>query len=150
MRALIQRVSEAEVEVDGKVVSRIGPGLCVFVCAMRGDTEEDIQYIARKISTLKLFEQDGRMSLSVRDVAGEVLLVSQFTLSARTRKGTKPSFDDAERPHLAEKLLKRLLEELIKSGINTKEGVFGAYMKVRLINDGPVTIWLDSKDKGPR
>ncbi len=150
MRALIQRVLEAEVEVQGNVVSRIGPGLCVFVCAMKGDTDEDIQYIARKVATLKLFEQDGKMRFSVLDVAAEVLVVSQFTLAARTRKGTKPSFDDAERPSQAEVLIKRFVEELRKLGINPKEGVFGVYMKVRLINDGPVTIWLDSKDKGPR
>ncbi len=150
MRALIQRTTEAEVVVEGRVVSRIGPGLCVFACIMKGDTEEDLQYIARKVATLKLFEKDGRMSLSVQDVAGEVLVVSQFTLSARTRKGTKPSFDDAERPHEAEHKLKRFIEELRKYGINPKEGLFGAYMKVRLINDGPVTIWLDSRDKGPK
>jgi len=150
MRALLQRVSEAEVEIDGNIVSRIGPGLCVFVCVMKGDTEEDVEYIAKKVSTLRLFEQDGKMNLSVLDVAGEVLVVSQFTLSARTRKGTRPSFDDAEKPPKAVEMYKELVKRLIGLGVKTKEGVFGKYMKIRLINDGPVTIWIDSKDKGPK
>jgi D-tyrosyl-tRNA(Tyr) deacylase len=150
MRALIQRVLEAEVEVQGRVISRIGPGLCVFVCVMKGDTREDIKYIARKIATMRLFEQDRKMNLSVQDVAGEVLVVSQFTLSARTRKGTRPSFDDAEKPPRAEEMYKEFIRELIGLGVKTKEGAFGQYMQIRLVNDGPVTIWIDSKVKGPK
>ncbi len=150
MRVLIQRVSEAEVVVQDRVVAKIGPGLCVFACVMKGDTDEDIKYIARKIATLRVFEQDGKMNLSVVDVAAEVLVVSQFTLSARTRKGTRPSFDDAEKPPRAEEFYKNFIKELLSHGVTVREGVFGQYMQVRLINDGPVTIWIDSKDKGPK
>jgi D-tyrosyl-tRNA(Tyr) deacylase len=148
MKALIQRVLSASVEVDGKVVSRIGRGLLLFLGVLRGDTEEDLDYIVKKVPRLRVFEDDrGKMNLSLIDIEGEVLVVSQFTLAARTRKGLRPSFDDAEAPERAEELYRKCIKALRGQGIKTLEGVFGRYMRVSLVNDGPVTIMIDSKEK---
>jgi D-tyrosyl-tRNA(Tyr) deacylase len=151
MKALIQRVLSASVEVDGQVVSRIGRGLLIFLGVLKGDTEEDVDYIVKKVSRLRVFEDDkGKMNLSLIDIDGEALIVSQFTLAARTRKGLRPSFDDAETPERAEEFYKKCIEGFIQQGIKTSEGVFGGYMRVSLINDGPVTILVDSREKRNR
>ncbi len=147
MKALLQRVSTAQVEVDGKVVGSIGRGLLVFLCAVKGDTEQDLDYLVKKVSMLRIFEDDaGRMNLSVRDVRGEVLVVSQFTLAASTRKGNRPSFDTAEAPDQAKTMYESFVSRLKDTGIPVQTGVFAATMAVSLVNDGPVTILLDSRE----
>jgi len=146
--ALLQRVSEARVEVDGRVVGSIGRGLLIFLCVLKGDTEGDLDYLVKKVSNLRIFEDDsGRMNLSILDRGYEALVISQFTLSARTRKGNRPSFDNAEEPERAESLYEEFISKLRDTGIKTESGVFGAMMKVHLINDGPVTILVDSREK---
>ncbi|HHD11138.1 MAG TPA: D-tyrosyl-tRNA(Tyr) deacylase [Deltaproteobacteria bacterium] len=146
MRAVIQRVSRADVVVEERTVAEIGRGIVLLVGVEKGDTEGDADYIAKKTSSLRIFEDEaGKMNLSVKDIAGEVLCVSQFTLLADARKGRRPSFDGAESPERAEALYKEVAERVRKEGIVVKEGVFGGYMKVSLTNDGPVTILLDSK-----
>jgi len=146
MKALIQRVQEAEVEVGGKVVSATGRGLLVFLGVEKGDADGDISYLAKKIIGLRIFEDSaGRMNLSVKDISGSVLLVSQFTLAADCRKGNRPSFDTAELPVKAEELYLRMAERLLSENIPVATGIFGAYMRVRLVNDGPVTIMLSSE-----
>jgi D-aminoacyl-tRNA deacylase len=139
MRALVQRVSEASVTVGGEEVARIGRGLLVLLGVRRGDTEAEADRIARKLLALRVFEDDaGRMNRSVRDVGGELLCVSQFTLYGDTRKGNRPSFVDAEAPEEAERLYERVREALSARG-----GVFGARMAVALVNDGPVTLLIE-------
>jgi D-tyrosyl-tRNA(Tyr) deacylase len=146
--ALLQRVSEAWVEVDDRVVGRIGSGLLIFLCVLKGDTEEDLDYLVKKVSNLRIFEDStGRMNLSLLDMGYEALVISQFTLSARTRKGNRPSFDNAEVPERAKALYEEFIARLGARGIRTESGVFGAMMKVHLINDGPVTIVVDSREK---
>ncbi len=146
MRAVIQRVARAEVVVDGRRVAEIGRGLVVFVGVEREDTSGDALYIATKVSSLRIFEDDtGRMNLSVRDTGGEVLCVSQFTLLADARKGRRPSLDRAEKPEHAEALYREVVENIRKEGVSVKEGVFGGHMDVSLTNTGPVTILLDSR-----
>ncbi len=147
MRALIQRVSSASVGVGGERVSSIGPGLLVFLGVMKGDTDEDLAYIARKVKNLRIFEDDnGRMNLSVLDTGGEALVVSQFTLAAETRKGNRPSFTSAEEPGKAEAGYEEFMRHLSDLGVRVCGGSFGAMMDVSLVNDGPVTIMLDSRD----
>ncbi len=139
MRALVQRVGEAAVEVDGEEVARIGPGLLVLLGVRRGDRAEQADRLAHKLLALRVFEDDaGKMNLSVGDVSGEVLCVSQFTLYGDARKGNRPSFVDAAPPDEAEPLYER-----VRDALGAQGGVFGALMSVSLVNDGPVTLLLE-------
>lgn len=153
MRAVIQRVLEASVKVDGKVIGSCKKGYMILFCAMENDTLEDISLLAKKVALLRVFEDENeKMNKSILDVNGEVLCISQFTLAADTRKGNRPSFIKALSPDLASKYYDKFCEELKLNGINhIGKGEFGADMKVSLINDGPVTIILDTdiwkKDK---
>ena len=149
MRAVIQRVSEASVTVDGNITGSIGNGLLVLLGIEDADNDEDIQWLSSKIVNLRIFnDADGVMNVSVKDSNGDILLVSQFTLHAATKKGNRPSYIKASKPDIAiplyEKMINRLESELGKK-IHT--GIFGADMKVRLLNDGPVTIVVDTKNK---
>jgi D-aminoacyl-tRNA deacylase len=140
VRALVQRVSEASVTVEGREVARIGPGLLVLLGVRRGDTEAEADRIAAKLLALRVFEDaDGKMNLSVGDAGGEVLCVSQFTLYGDTRKGNRPSFVDAAPPEEAEPLYER-----VRSALGAEGGVFGARMSVALTNDGPVTLLIET------
>lgn len=146
MRGLIQRVTEARVEVDSEVVGSIGRGVLVLVGVARDDADEDASWMAAKIAELRIFEDDaGKMNGSVEDVRGEVLAVSQFTLFADTSHGRRPSFTQAAEPEDAERLYLRCVWELRARGLPVATGLFGARMRVCLVNDGPVTIWLDSR-----
>jgi D-tyrosyl-tRNA(Tyr) deacylase len=145
MKALLQRVTSASVVVEDKVIVEIGKGLLVFLGVEKGDTGNDVDYLAGKICNLRIFEDEGgKMNLSIVDVSGEVLVVSQFTLAANCRKGNRPSFDKAEGSVKAEGIYLEMVNKLSKEGLHVSEGRFGAHMKVRLVNDGPVTILLDS------
>jgi D-tyrosyl-tRNA(Tyr) deacylase len=146
MRALLQRVSRASVTVDGRVVGKIGPGFLILLGIGSGDSETHIRAMAEKIVHLRVFEDDeGKMNRSLLDTGGQVLVVSQFTLYADTRKGRRPSFTDAAPPAIAEPLVERFQAAVAAYGLKVAGGVFGAHMDVELINDGPVTIWLDSE-----
>ena len=145
MRALVQRVSEASVTVDGTVAGAIGPGLLVLVCAMRGDTEARSAWLARKLVNLRIFrDEEGRMNRSLLDTGGSALVVSQFTLAAET-KGNRPGFSAAAAPDEGRRLYEHFSEALRAHGVTTANGIFAADMKVALVNDGPVTIWLDTE-----
>ena len=145
MRALVQRVSRAAVHVDGDLVSEVGHGLLVLLGVRTDDTDEQAKWTAEKIANLRIFpDAEGQMNRSVTDIGGEVLVVSQFTLYADTRRGRRPSFVDAARPEQAEPLVERVVEGLRSAGITTGTGVFGAHMDVELTNDGPVTVLLDT------
>ncbi len=146
MRAVIQRVTEASVSVDGRVISAIGPGLLTLVCAEEGDTEQDALYMSGKIPKLRIFEDDeGKMNRSLLELGGQLLIVSQFTLAGDARHGRRPSFSTAARPDLAVPLLERLIADVRDQGIDVLTGQFQAEMKVALVNDGPVTILMDSR-----
>ncbi|RJP21815.1 MAG: D-tyrosyl-tRNA(Tyr) deacylase [Candidatus Abyssobacteria bacterium SURF_5] len=146
MRAVIQRVERAGVTVAGTTAAEIGQGLLVLLGVGKEDGEEDARYMADKISGLRIFEDpEGKMNLSVHDVGGSALVVSQFTLFADCRKGRRPSFTEAGDPDLARRLYAMVIEFLRKRHVPTAEGVFQAAMQVELVNDGPVTILLDSK-----
>jgi D-tyrosyl-tRNA(Tyr) deacylase len=148
VRAVVQRVSEARVEVEGEVVGAIGVGLLVLLGVAREDNKEDALYLARKIVALRVFpDLEGKMNLSLKEVGGEVLLVSQFTLYADTRKGNRPSFLEAAPPEVGRRLFEAALEAFLEQGVHVETGVFGAHMRVHLVNDGPVTLILDSKDR---
>jgi D-tyrosyl-tRNA(Tyr) deacylase len=148
MRAVVQRVSEAFVEVEGEVVGRIGLGLLVLLGVGQRDTQEDAHYLARKIVHLRIFpDAMGKMNLSLLDVGGEVLLVSQFTLYADTRKGHRPSFAQAAPPEVGRRLYEAAIEAFLAQGVHVETGVYGAHMRVHLVNDGPVTLLLDSEDR---
>ena len=145
MRALVQRVGDASVEVDGARIAEIGAGLLVLVCAMRGDSEAEAGRLAAKIARLRIFEDDaGRLNRALRDTGGAALVVSQFTLAADTSRGNRPGFSAAAPPGEGETLYAAFAERLAAEGIAVETGRFGADMKVRLLNDGPVTIWLDT------
>ena len=149
MKALIQRVSRAEVQIEKKLFGKIGAGMLVLLGVEKGDTEQDVEYISKKISHLRIFEDTGhKMNLSVTDIQGEVLVISQFTLISQCRKGNRPSFDRAEEPARARELYVKCIDLLKKYGITVKTGDFGAHMSVQLINDGPVTILIDSRIRG--
>jgi D-tyrosyl-tRNA(Tyr) deacylase len=143
---LIQRVFRAAVSVEGVVVGETDRGLLVLLGVEKGDSDRDLDYIARKISHLRIFEDEGgKMNLSVGDVKGAILLVSQFTLAADCRKGNRPSFDNVEEPAKADEMYLKMAARLRAEGIPTATGKFGAHMAVSLVNDGPVTIMLDSR-----
>jgi D-tyrosyl-tRNA(Tyr) deacylase len=152
MRAVIQRVSRAAVVVETEVVGAIGPGLLVLLGVGQGDGSAEAQLLADKIAHLRIFnDADGKFNLSVLDVGGSVLVVSQFTLFADTRRGRRPSFIGAGAPEIAAPLVERFMEEIHTLGLTVAGGKFGAHMQVELVNDGPVTIVLDSGDwKLPR
>ena len=144
MRVLLQRVSRASVTVEGQTISTIGKGLLILLGVGHGDGEEQARFLSDKIASLRVFEDEqGKTNLSVQDVKGEALVVSQFTLYADTRKGRRPSFIDAALPELAEPLVGRFVELLRGHDIPTQTGKFGAHMEVEIHNDGPVTIWLE-------
>ncbi|MGH9159586.1 MAG: D-aminoacyl-tRNA deacylase [Vicinamibacteraceae bacterium] len=146
MRAVVQRVSRAAVRVDGAVAGEIGPGLLVLVGVEKGDGASDAAYIANKVTELRIFtDPDGKMNRAVTDVGGAVLLVSQFTLLGDCRRGRRPSFDAAEAPKQARALYEDVARHLRERGLVAAEGVFQAMMQVELVNDGPVTILLDSR-----
>lgn len=146
MRAVIQRVSEATVEVRGDVISRIGEGLLILVAAGKDDDDETARGLAAKVTRLRIFpDEEGKMNRSLADLGGAALVVSQFTLYADTRKGNRPSFISAAHPELAEPLLEVFANEIKNSGIVVSTGVFGEQMRVSLVNEGPVTIILDSE-----
>jgi len=146
MKALIQRVSEASVKINGDIVGSICRGVLLFLGIDKGDEEKDIDYLVRKVLNLRIFEDgEGKMNLSVTDTGGDVLVISQFTLSAEYKKGNRPSFDNAEIPSTAEHLYTTFVNKLKKTGIPVSTGRFGAYMKVSLTNEGPVTFLIDSR-----
>ncbi|MBK1635579.1 D-aminoacyl-tRNA deacylase [Rhodovulum adriaticum] len=145
MRALVQRVSEAAVRVDGKVLGQIGPGLMILVCAMAGDSEAQADKLARRIARMRIFQDDaGKMNRALLDTGGAALVISQFTLAADTTRGNRPGFSAAAPPDQGERLYDRFAEALRGEGIEVATGRFGADMKVSLINDGPVTIWIEA------
>ena len=146
MRALIQRVSEASVDVGGERIGEIGPGLLILICAMQGDEASQGTRLAAKISKLRIFKDaDGRMNKSLLDVGGSALVVSQFTLAADTSRGNRPGFSAAAPPDQGDALYQGFAADLAALGIPVETGQFGADMAVTLINDGPVTIWLDDQ-----
>ena len=144
MRALVQRVSPASVAIDGKIAGEIGGGLLVLVCAMQGDTEKQSQWLAGKVVKLRIFkDEEGRMNRSLADIGGAALVVSQFTLAAET-KGNRPGFSTAAAPDDGKRLYEHFSAQVAAQGVAVANGVFGADMQVALVNDGPVTIWLDT------
>ena len=149
MRVLIQRVNEASVIIDKIEKSRIDKGLLIFVGIENEDDEDDVEYLCNKITNLRIFDdENGVMNKSVKEIDGDILIVSQFTLHANTRKGNRPSYIKAAKPEISTELYVKFIEKMIHVFNNAvKTGEFGADMKVSLINDGPVTIWIDSKNK---
>jgi D-tyrosyl-tRNA(Tyr) deacylase len=145
MRALLQRVSEASVSLEGEVLAAIGPGLVVLVCAEKGDDEAQAGFFARKIANMRLFaDAGGKTNLAILDVGGEALVISQFTLAADWRRGNRPGFSAAADPETAERLYEYLCKQLAAEGVPVKTGRFRSHMAVSLVNDGPMTIWMDS------
>ena len=149
MRALLQRVSQASVTVNGKVQNAINSGLLIFLGVEPEDTEADANWLSSKIAKMRLFpDSEGVMNHSIMDAQGEFLVISQFTLHASVKKGNRPSYYKAARPSHAEPMYEHFMEQLwMDSGLVVKSGTFGADMKIGLINDGPITIWMDSKNK---
>ena len=147
MRAVVQRVTQASVTVDGELLGRIGKGLLILLGVADGDTRELTEKMADKICRLRIFEdENGKTNLSLADVGGELLVISQFTLYADCRKGNRPSFTNAARPETAIPLYEAFIARCRESGLPVETGEFGADMKVDLLNDGPVTLWMDTKD----
>lgn len=149
MRAVIQRVNHASVSIESKVKSEIKKGLLILVGIEEADNMEDIDWLSKKITQLRIFDdQDGVMNLSIKDINGEILAISQFTLHARVKKGNRPSYQQAAKPEISIPLYEKFVEQLgLDLGKDIKTGEFGAYMKVALENDGPVTILIDTKNK---
>ncbi|MDH5465877.1 MAG: D-aminoacyl-tRNA deacylase [Candidatus Aminicenantes bacterium] len=146
MKIVLQRVKQAAVEVNKQTVGQISKGVCLLIGVEKGDTEEETLYLAHKITELRIFpDEEGKMNLSLLDILGEVLAVSQFTLAASLKKGRRPSFDNAEDPERAERLFRFFVDMIKEKGIKVETGVFGALMDVRLVNDGPVTFILEKK-----
>lgn len=148
MKIVIQRVSEASVKVDGKIVGEIGKGLMLLVGVDENDEKTDADWLVQKVLNLRIFgDEEGKLNLSVKDISGEILCISQFTLIADYKKGNRPSFIKAAKPDKAIPLFDYFKEKIAQSGLKTESGIFGADMKVSLINDGPVTIVMDSFTK---
>lgn len=148
MKIVIQRVSEANVKVDGKIVGQIGKGLMLLTGIDENDEKADADWLVQKILNLRIFgDEDDKLNLSIKDISGEILCISQFTLIADYKKGNRPSFIKAAKPDKAIPLFDYFKEEIAKSGLKTESGIFGADMKVSLVNDGPVTIVMDSITK---
>lgn len=148
MKVIVQRVSESSVKVDGKIVGEIGKGFMLLIGIDENDEPSDADWLVQKILNLRIFgDQDDKLNLSIKDINGEILCISQFTLIADYKKGNRPSFIKAAKPEKAIPLFEYFKEEISKSGLKTASGIFGADMKVALINDGPVTIAMDSKTK---
>ena len=146
MRALIQRVSSAHVDVDGTCIGQTGPGALILICAMQGDTAACAEKLAAKIHKLRIFRDPaGKMNLALKDTDGSALVVSQFTLAADTRSGNRPGFSSAAPPAMAEALYLHFAQSLRDLGVQTQTGQFGADMTVHLVNDGPVTVWMDTQ-----
>ncbi|MBR9652526.1 D-aminoacyl-tRNA deacylase [Thalassovita aquimarina] len=145
MRALLQRVSHASVTVDGDVIGRTGPGLLILICAVQGDGEAQADQLAAKVSKLRIFKDEaGKMNRSVVDIGGSALVVSQFTLAADTSRGNRPGFSAAAAPDEGRALYEYFAAKLAETGVPVETGEFGADMKVELLNDGPVTIWMEA------
>ena len=148
MIAVVQRVSEASVKVDGNEISRIGRGILLLLGISKDDTDKDIEYLVRKCANLRIFgDPEGNLNLSLFDIGGEALIVSQFTLLGDTRKGRRPSFSDAMPPDKAKPMYEKFIDSFKRTGLHVKEGIFGAMMQINLTNDGPVTLIINSKDK---
>lgn len=148
MRVLLQRVKNASVRVNGETIAEISAGILVLLGISAEDPDEDIAYLTKKIQNLRIFnDENGKMNLSLMDVSGELLVVSQFTLFANTKKGNRPSYTGSAPPNIAIPLYEQFVEALKDARIKVETGEFGADMKVELLNDGPVSIWIDSKEK---
>lgn len=147
MKVVVQRVLESSVLIDNIEKEEIKQGLMVLLGITYNDTEDDIKYLVNKIINLRIFKKDNKMDLSVKDINGDILLIPQFTLYANTKKGNRPSFENAMKPDVANLLFEKFKGELLNTNINSKFGKFGSHMQVSLINDGPVTIIIDSKDR---
>lgn len=148
MIAVIQRVRSASVSVSNEEVSRIGRGILVFLCVEKGDTSDDAEYISRKLPLLRIFEdENGKMNLSIKDIGGEILIVSQFTLAADLSRGLRPGFEGAEKPEIAEKILDLVVKSIELSKVPVRQGRFRSHMVVNIENDGPATFILDSRQK---
>jgi D-tyrosyl-tRNA(Tyr) deacylase len=145
MRALLQRISYASVTVEGEKIGQSGPGLLILICAMQGDSEAQANHLAAKISKLRIFKDEaGKMNKSVKDIGGSALVVSQFTLAADTSRGNRPGFSTAASPEDGKALYEYFAAKLASEGVPVETGEFGADMKVELLNDGPVTIWMEA------
>ncbi len=148
MRVLLQRVSEASVKIEGKINGQIDQGLLLLLGICAEDAQGDIDWLIQKIINMRIFsDENGKMNLSIQDIQGEFLVISQFTLHASTKKGNRPSFIEAARPEIAIPLYENFITQLKLTNLKVETGIFGADMKVSLVNDGPVTMWLDSKNK---
>ncbi|MBR1971627.1 MAG: D-tyrosyl-tRNA(Tyr) deacylase [Clostridia bacterium] len=146
MRALVQRITYSTLKVDGEIIAKTGKGLIVYLGVKKGDSEEEVEYVAKKVAGLRVFEdEDGKMNLSVKDVGGEILAVSQFTLYGDTKKGFRPSFFEAEEPNRANALFELFKEKLNANNVSVKSGIFGADMKIEYLNDGPVSVIVEKE-----
>lgn len=145
MRVVLQRVTEASISINGAVLSAIGPGILALVCIEKGDDEAQADFFARKVANIRMFaDVDGKTNLSILDTGGETLIISQFTLAADWRKGNRPGFSNSADPETAERLYEYLCKQLAAEGVPLKFGRFRSHMLVSLVNDGPMTIWMDS------